>query len=152
MAEYLIDVSVSSAAPAGDVFALLRDGASWPQWGTWTDFTLEQPGADSAQGAGAVRVFTSRTAGRTVVARERVLELVPDRRLGYELLSGLPLRNYRAGVDLEPDGAGCTIRWQARFDGAPFGTGGLYRRVLASFLRDAAGRVGRYAVQHPAAR
>jgi hypothetical protein len=152
MSHYVIDVSVASAAPPRDVFALLSDGATWPRWGTWTRFTLEQPGADSAQGPGAIRVFTSRTAGRTVFARERVLELVPDRRLGYELLSGLPLRNYLASVDLEPDGAGCTIRWRAGFDGAPFGTGGFYRRVLTSFLRDAAGRVGQYALQHPAAR
>jgi hypothetical protein len=152
MAEQVIDVRVTSAAPPHDIYALLCDGASWPRWGTWTAFALEQPGADAAQGPGAVRVFTSRTAGRTIVARERVLELVPDRRLGYELLSGMPLRDYRAVVELEPAGAGCTIHWHARFDGVRFGSGGFYRRVLTRFLRDAAGRVGQYALQHPAAR
>ena len=152
MSQHVIVVSAGSAATPHDVFALLVDGATWPLWGIWTAFGLEAPGVDSPQGPGAVRVFTSRTAGRTVVARERVLELVPDRRLEYELLSGRPMRNYRARVELEPDGAGCTIRWRARFDGASFGTGGFYRLVLTRFLRDAACRVGQYALQHPATR
>jgi hypothetical protein len=35
-------------------------------------------------------------------AREEIVELIPDRRLSYVLLSGYPFRDYRADVDLEP--------------------------------------------------
>ncbi|HEX2805008.1 MAG TPA: SRPBCC family protein [Kineosporiaceae bacterium] len=152
MGAHVIDVSAHSTATSCEVFRLLADGSSWPTWGAWTAFTLESPGADAPEGPGAVRVFTSRAWGRTTVTRERVLEIVPDRRIGYQLLSGLPLRNYRAAVDLEPADGGTTIRWHATFDGATPGPAWLYRRALSGFIADAARRVAGYAQLHTATR
>ena len=152
MGSHVIDVTAHSAAAPREIFALLADGTSWPTWGAWTAFTLESPGADAPEGPGAVRVFTSRAWGRTTVSRERVVEVVPDRRIGYRLLSGLPLRNYRATVDLEPADGGTTIRWRATFDGAPPGLARFYRRVLSGFIADAARRVAGYAQLHTATR
>ena len=130
-----IDVTVRSPAPAPALYALLADGASWPTWSPIGSFELERPGGSEREGVGAVRVFrTDRLTGR-VTSREELVELVPDRRLSYVLLSGLPLRGYRADVDLTPNGAGTEIRWRSTFRPKVPGTGWLYRAVLTRFIR-----------------
>ena len=60
---------------------------------------------------------------------------MPGRRLSYVLLSGLPLRNYRADVDLTPMDGGTAIRWHSKFGAARPGTGWLYRWALGRFIR-----------------
>jgi hypothetical protein len=151
MSTHVIEAEARSSASPEEVFALLAEGRRWLEWGAWTGFALESPGEGAPEGPGAVRSFTSRTYGRTVVSRERVLEVVPGRRVRYELLSGLPLRNYRGQVDLTPDGSGTVIRWHSTFDGAVGGSGWLYRRALGWFIADAARRLARHAELRPAA-
>ncbi|MEE6262417.1 SRPBCC family protein [Plantactinospora sonchi] len=131
MGRQQIDVRTRTAAGPATVYALLVDGAGWPSWSPLDTFTLESPGADEPEGVGAIRVFRT---GR-VTSRERVVERVPGRRFSYELLSGLPLRDYRADVDLTPDGTGTTIRWHSSFTARVPGTGWLYRRALDRFIR-----------------
>jgi hypothetical protein len=126
-----IDVTGRVPAPADTVYALLRDGASWPAWSPLGSFELEAPGQDEREGVGAIRVFRT---GR-VASRERIVELVPGRRLSYELLSGLPLKGYRADVDLTPDGDGTLVRWHSTFRAKIPGTGPLYRFALGRFIR-----------------
>lgn len=128
--------AVSAAAPE-QVFALLADGSTWPQWGVFDEFALEERAPGGGEGVGALRRFTSHSYGRRIDSRERVTELVPGRRLSYRLVSGLPLRDYRATVDLEPTPDGGTrIRWSSDFSGARVpGTAWLYRRVLESFIQ-----------------
>jgi Polyketide cyclase / dehydrase and lipid transport len=146
----VIDVTARSAASPAEVFALLADGAGWTRWGRWVGAAVDEPAADGGDGVGAVRALTSRTAGRTIVSRERVTDLVPDRLYGYDLLSGLPLRNYHGQVELTPDGAGTRIHWVCRFDRATPGLTWLYRGVLGRFVADAAQRLARYAAQERA--
>lgn len=142
MSRQHIDVTVRSAAHPARVYALLIDGATWPTWSPLGSFELEQPGPTEPEGVGAIRVFRT---GR-VTSRERVVERVPDRRLSYELVSGLPLRDYRADVDLTPDAAGgTTIRWHSSFVAKVPGTGWLYRRVLDRFISDCAHGLAAYA-------
>ncbi|MEN3608460.1 SRPBCC family protein [Plantactinospora sp. ZYX-F-223] len=136
MARKEIDVRVHTTASPAVVYALLIDGAGWPGWSPLGSFELERPGADEPEGVGAIRVFRT---GR-VTSRERVVERVPDRRFSYELLSGLPLRDYRADVDLTPERGGTSIRWHSTFTAKVPGTGWLYRRALGRFIgRVAAG-------------
>ncbi|MEQ7125563.1 SRPBCC family protein [Actinopolymorpha sp. B11F2] len=126
-----IDVRAHSTAPPAVVYALLTDGASWPHWSPMVTFGLERPGDGGGEEVGAIRVFRSRWA----VSRERVVELRPDRRLSYTLLSGIPVRDYRADVDLEPSDDGTTIRWHSTFAAKVPGTGWFYRRILGGFVR-----------------
>jgi hypothetical protein len=70
------------------------------------------------------------------VVREQIVELQPDRRVSYALLEGMPLKNYRADVDLQPSGNDTAVRWHSSFS-APFGTGWLYRAALSHFIRRA---------------
>jgi hypothetical protein len=123
----------TSASPAR-VFALLKDGATWTQWGMFKSYALERPGRADPLGVGSVRVFA------TPVSKtcEEVVELVPDRRLSYTLLSGLPFDGYRADVDLEPrPGGGTLIRWCSRFRVKHLGTGWFWTWFMKRTLRTA---------------
>jgi hypothetical protein len=143
-----IDVVVESPAEAGAVYDLLVDGASWPRWSKFDSFELERPGEGGGDGSlGAIRVFRM---GRRITSREELVELVPGRRYSYAYLSGLPILDYRADVDLTPSAAGTTIHWHSTFRPRYVGTGWLYRLVLQRFIRDTASRVGAAANASPA--
>ena len=86
-----IDVSAHSSAAPAAVFALLQDGSTWPEWSPIESFELEREGDPPPEGVGAIRFFRR---GRTT-GRDEIVELVPDRRLGYVSLSGLPVRDHR---------------------------------------------------------
>jgi Polyketide cyclase / dehydrase and lipid transport len=123
------------------VFSLLVDGTTWPNWSPIEAFELERTGDPPPEGVGAIRVFRR---GRTT-GRDEIVEVVPDRRLGYRSLSGLPVRDYRAQVDLEPDGDGTTIRWEPSFTPKVAGTGRLLERGLRRFLCECAAGLAAYA-------
>jgi hypothetical protein len=133
MAQQQIDERAWSAASPKTVYALLADGATWPTWSGIDSFELRSPGDHGGESLNAVRVFRT---GRTTSV-ERLVELVPGRRLSYALLSGLPLRDYRADVDLLPGDGGTLIHWHSTFVAKRAGTGWLYRRVLSRFIRQA---------------
>lgn len=135
MGQKTIDVTVESAADPASIYALLRNGASWPTWSPITSFELERAAAAEPEGVGAIRVFRTVRRFNTVISREQIVELVPERRFGYTLLSGLPVRGYRANVDLTPSSAGTVIRWRSSFDSAVPGTGWFFRAVLGAFIR-----------------
>jgi len=92
-------------------------------------------------GVGAIKSLTSETR-RPVVSVEEVTVFEPPARLGYKLLSGLPLRNYEAEIALtEAPGGGTDITWRSQFDPKFPLTGGLFRRALQKFTDDAARRL-----------
>jgi len=140
-----IDERAWSPASPKTVYALLADGATWPTWSGIGSFELRQPGDGGGEGLNAVRVFRT---GRTTSV-ERLVELVPGRRLSYVLLSGLPLRDYRADVDLLPADGGTLIRWHSTFAAKRPGTGWLYRRVLARFIRKGVDGLAEHAAAVP---
>lgn len=131
MFEQTISKRAWTSATADAVYALLRDGATWPEWSPLGSFRLEAEGPDGGESLGAIRVFRT---GRTT-SREEIVVLEPDRTFGYALLSGLPLRDYRALVDLEPRDGGTEIHWHSTFRAKVPGTGGLYRRILGAFIQ-----------------
>ena len=119
-----------SAAPPAAVYGLLVDGATWPTWSGHDAAELVERGEGDGDGVGAVRVLHR---GR-MRSRERIVELVPERRLGYVLLAGLPLRDYRANVDLTPERGGTAIRWSSDFAAKVPGTGAIFRLALTKFM------------------
>ena len=92
MFEQTISKRAWTTASPSEVDALLRDGATWPVWSPLESFTLEQEGPEGGESLGAIRVFTT---GRAT-SREEIVVLEPERSFGYALLSGLPLKGYRA--------------------------------------------------------
>jgi hypothetical protein len=132
MARQRIEHHATTTADPATVYALLRDGASWPTWSPIESFELERPGDEEPEGIGAVRVFR----GGRVTGRDTIVELVPDRRFSYTHTSNLPIRNYRGDVDLEPVDGGTAIRWVSEFDPKYPGTGWLLRRGLDRFVAE----------------
>ena len=121
-----IDARAHAAASPAAVHALLRDGSTWPEWGTVETFALERPGAGGGESLGAIRNFRT---GKYLM-REKIVEIVPDRRFSYALLAGLPLRDYRADIDLTPSDGGTDIHWHTTFRAKVPGMDWLYRRAL----------------------
>lgn len=131
MARQEIDVRATTPAGAQTVYALLIDGSTWPDWSPLGSFELAQPGADGGEGLGAVRVFRT----GLVRSQEQIVELIPAERFSYILQNGLPLRDYRADVELSRVAEGTEIRWHSTFTAKLPGTGPLYRRQLERFIR-----------------
>jgi hypothetical protein len=138
-----IDVSARSTADAATVYGLLADSSLWPTWAPLGSFELERPGQGTPTGLGAIRIFRT----GTVKSREEIVELIPDRRLSYTLLSGLPLRGYRADIDLTPERDGTAIRWHSRFTAAIPGTGWFYRWFLGRFIQRSADGLAAHAAK-----
>ncbi len=138
-----VEATAWSAAPPAVVYGLLVDGLTWPAWSGHDAAEVIEEGEGDGDGVGAVRVLHR---GRTR-STERIVELVPGRRLGYVLLSGLPLRDYRANVDLTPERDGTAIRWWSDFRGKVPGTGWIFRFALTRFMREAAERLAARAAE-----
>jgi uncharacterized protein YndB with AHSA1/START domain len=133
-----IDIRRVIPAPPGAVFAPLLDRSTWPAWSGHDTFEPIRPGAAGPHDVGSVGLLRS---GRRVM-REEIVEVVPDRRISYTLLAGLPLRGYRADFDLTPTPEGTEVRWHAAFDASP-GLGWIYVAALCRFtgrLLDGLGR------------
>src|SRR3954452_23993015 len=100
-----IQVTAETAARVEIVFALLADGATWPQWSAVESVEVERRDATGGEGPGAIRILRR---GRTT-GRDEIVEVVPNQRMTYRSLSGLPVRDYVGEVDLERAPAGGTI-------------------------------------------
>jgi hypothetical protein len=145
MSHHVIEASAHSTASRDAVWALVRDIDTWQDWGTWSSTAVETPApGDDPQGVGVVR----RLRQAPVTSVERVTELVPGERLGYELVKGLPFENYRAAVTLA-DGAesGTDITWRAEFDVTAKVRGNISRKLLERFYPDIVQRLARGAEQ-----
>ena len=153
------DVSASCRAGTSRVYALLVDGATWPRWSRIASYEVARNDATSnvaatapsdgelpelvAQGK-AIRVFRT---GRTT-SRERIVELVPNRRLAYEMLSdaGGLLRGYRGQIELAPTSTGGThIRWRATWRSPVPVVGWLMQRYMRGFQQQMVNGLARYA-------
>jgi hypothetical protein len=127
MARIQVEATSRSTAPVDAVWTLLADRPSWPEWSPLGRY---EAGAGVEGTVGAVCTFVT----NGIRSEERLVELVPGARLSYELLSGLPMRGYRADVDLTPDGTGTTIRWASSFEPKIPGTGWLFRAMMRRVL------------------
>ena len=129
-----IEVTAHSEAAPHAVFAFLADGNTWPRWSPIESFELEREGNPPPEGPGAIRVFRR---GRTV-GRDQLVDVAPAERFVYASLSGLPVRDYLAEVELTAVVGGTDVKWQATFLPKVPGTGWLLERGLRRFLRDCA--------------
>jgi uncharacterized protein YndB with AHSA1/START domain len=136
-----ISVEARSNAAPDRVWELLADAASWARWAPFDEAELESEGAPKPEGIGALRRFRH---GRRVT-RERVVTFEPPSRFSYELVSGLPIRDYRADVTLAADNGGTLISWESRFRGKFPVPAALVKPTLERFVRDTAEGLARAA-------
>ena len=134
MSQLQVAAEATSRAAPEAVWALIEDARRYPEWGPWSAADYRHPREGSPRGPGAVYWLRSaqRSYGRHVTTVEKVLEAEQGRRLVYEVLGGMPVRNYRGEVTLTPDGSGTHIRWTARWDTTL--TGRIVQRGLRTFF------------------
>ncbi|MEU7872633.1 SRPBCC family protein [Dactylosporangium sp. NPDC049140] len=143
-------VSARSAAAPDAVYRLLLSAGTWPLWSP-IDAAEVENGTDPGRLArvGDTRIFRT---GRAV-SRERVVELVTDRRFGYEIVGGRTFRSYRGLVELASDGrGGTTVTWSATFQPAVRFTGPFWEWFLTRFMRRMAAGLAAHAVASTAPR
>jgi hypothetical protein len=126
------------------VWPLVGEARRWRDWSFLTATGLEREGAPEPDGVGAVRRFSRYGVG----SREEVVAWEPPGHLAYRILSGFPVRNYRADVTLTPEGTGTRIEWTGTYDPKWPGTGPLLAVVLAAMMRRFARDLARYADGH----
>ncbi len=133
------EIIVRSPATAQAVFDLLADAPGWPRWAGPLAATAswEREGDPAPGGVGAIRKI-----GRwPQYGREQIVEYDPPHHVAYTVLSGVPVRDYRADIDIVPEGNGTMIRWRATFTPKVPGTGALcavvLRRIVGGFARRA---------------
>jgi uncharacterized protein YndB with AHSA1/START domain len=143
MSPRTITTTDRSEAPPARVFEVLADAPRWKDWARFSRSEYEREGDPPPHGVGAVRRFGSRVAA----SREEVVAYEPPHHFAYVLLSGLPVRNYRADVNLTPDGAGTRITWTSTFEPKIPGTGRIMSAFLGSVVRDFARRLARHAAE-----
>lgn len=137
------EVAATSAAPPEKVFDVLADGAGWSAWAgalvvrSW----WEREGDPAPGGVGAIRALGLPRLG----SREEIVAYDPPRHLAYVILSGLPVKRYRADVRLEPEGSGTRITWSGVFVPKLPGTGPLLRAFLVLTVGGFARRLARHA-------
>ena len=115
MPTQMFEVVVHSPAEPKAVFDLLTDIPSWQVWGRplVPRSIRERDGSPDPNGVGAVR----KAGGPGFWVREEVVEFIPPVRYAYIVVRGVPVRRYRAVVELEPaEGGGTTIRWRAQLE------------------------------------
>jgi hypothetical protein len=131
-----IEHTAHSEVSRSAVWKKLSDLQAWHEWGPWTKTDIDRD----------IRTMVSerkRLTGKPYVMTERVTALVPEERFEYELLAGLPVRNYRAVVTLTDAGEGTNITWRSSFESPwPF-FGGLWRGAMLKVIRDVSERLAR---------
>lgn len=149
MASQHFNVTQVASAPRETVWALVSTASSWKDWAGVMRSTLEREGDPPPDGVGAIRVLGPPVLG----SREQVVEWEAPSHLGYVILSGPPVKNYRADIRLAEktplDGSAVTtlIEWSATFDPKIPGTGALMRTVLKAVISRFCGRAARYAAK-----
>jgi uncharacterized protein YndB with AHSA1/START domain len=93
------------------VWTLLTDTTAWPRYAPVRSVEIERPGNTDPNGVGQVRAIKM-WAG---TVREEVTEFEPEHRIGYKLLSGAPVRDYRGTIVLEPAGVVTRHVWAIEF-------------------------------------
>jgi hypothetical protein len=129
-----IEHTAHSDAPRSEVWKKLSDLQKWHEWGPWTKTDIDHD----------IHTMVSerkRLTGKPYVMTERVTKLEPEERFEYELLSGLPVRNYHAVVTLTDAGEGTDIHWRSTFDPPWPIFKGLWLGAMLKVIRDVSERL-----------
>lgn len=130
MRRYTYTVRVHTTARPEQVWDLLVDAPNWPRWSRIPKASYEREGDPAPHGVGAIRNFGT----GPMVSREEVVAFEAPHHFAYVLLSGLPIRGYRADVHLVPDGTGTEIEWSGGFDATSRLQGAFWNAVLRSVI------------------
>jgi uncharacterized protein YndB with AHSA1/START domain len=128
-------------APVERVWALVSDHLGWQKWAGVQEVVLRQPGDPAPNGLGAIRVL--RRGGLAV--EEEVTGFEPPARIAYRVSAGIPVRECRAEIRLEPAAGATLLTWDVSFRPLVPGTGWLLARLIRPRLVDAIAGLARNA-------
>jgi len=146
VSEFSFSADARSSASPDVVFGILADATGWKDWaGPFIRESFwEREGTPPPGGVGAIK----KLGGKPIYSREETVEYNPPTHYAYRILSGQPVRSYRADVELTAIDGGTHIRWAFRFEPKIPGTGAFMRfyfaRIIAGFVR----RLATYAEKH----
>jgi len=149
MTSQRFSVTRTSSAPREKVWALVSAASTWKDWAGVMRSSVETEGDPPPDGVGSIRHLGPPVLG----SREQVVEWEPPSHLGYVILSGMPVRNYRADINLgeltaeDGSASGTVIEWSATFDPRYPATGAMVRVALRAMISRFAGRAARYAAR-----
>ncbi len=125
------------------MFAVLADGPRWKDWAGWfvRASWWEREGTPPPGGVGAVK----RLGTKFFSSREETVEFDPPKHYAYRIVSGQPVKSYRADVELTPVDGGTHIRWSSRFEPTVPGTGPFMRWYLGGIVGGLTRRLAAYA-------
>lgn len=134
---YTIGATAASRADAEFIFKHLAVADAWNEWGAFPSRArLEKAGSPTLHGVGAIRAIPP--------ARERVVAYDPPSHYAYVLVSGLPVKEYRADVTLVERGMDTLVRWEGTFEPRYAGTGPLVQALLNRMLRSFTRRIAHH--------
>jgi uncharacterized protein YndB with AHSA1/START domain len=145
MSQLSVEAEAASRADPEVVWSLIADATSYVRWGPWSagGYKSQEQGPSRV---GSVQWFRY---GRRTTIVEEILDVAAPHRLAYTVVSGLPVRNYRAEVTLTPLApTGTSIRWEATWDRTLMGRlvqrklRQVYRQVVAALVAAADEQVG----------
>lgn len=133
-----VDVNGRTKANPHMVYEIAKDSSGYPRWSQIGSFEHVRSGQGETYGVGSLRIFRT----WPLKLLEEVVELVPDRRVGYVLHRGLPFRDYRATIELTPiAGGGTHIRWFNSFYANIPGTNAWCQAFMRGVLREIVDRL-----------
>jgi uncharacterized protein YndB with AHSA1/START domain len=135
-----VEAEGAAAAPQAVVWSLLSNASKYAEWGPWNGSGDRKLGNNKASGdIGTTRWLRY----RNTTTVEGILEVEPGERVVYTVISGIPVRNYRAEVTLTPTAGGTHIYWEAEWDSTLLGRvvrrklRTLYPQIVASLIASA---------------
>ena len=93
------------------VWEVLADYPGMTKWAGARSVSIERAGTDVPAGVGTIRALRSWRG----TLREEITAFEPGQRIGYSIISGLPVRDYRTLIELEPHKGGTRITWTVNF-------------------------------------
>ncbi|MEO5878212.1 MAG: SRPBCC family protein [Streptosporangiaceae bacterium] len=139
---YKVEATASTTASPELVFDHLAKAEAWGVWGKFPGKAVqEREAAPDRGGVGSIR--------RIWPAREETVVHDRPHAYSYVLLSGVPLRDYRADVTLTPEGGGTRIHWASSFDSRIPGSGPVIHLFMKSLIRSLASNLARHTAHCP---
>jgi len=143
VSEYSFSAEATSSAAPDALFAVLAHAPGWKDWAGWfvRESSWDREGTPPPGGVGSIR----KVGAKPVYGREETVEYDPPTRFAYRILSGQPVKSYRADVELTPIESGTRVRWSGRFEPSIPGTGPFMRWYFQRLVTGFARRLAAYA-------
>ena len=147
MREYSFAAEATSSATPDVVYAVLADATRWKDWAGWfvRESSWEREGTPPPGGVGAIK----KLGGKPIYSREETVDYDPPKHYAYRIVSGPPVKAYRADVDLTPVDGGTHIRWAFRLEPRIPGTGAFMRLYFGRIVTGLARRLAAAAERRP---